>query len=65
MLLTLGLPAGVVELDMIERARAKREWELTLPVVTDRASFEKRLKMMEEMEMREWQDRETEIKRYS
>lgn len=58
-----GLPAGMAELEMIERARIKRAWEQTLPKVTDTASFEKRLKMMEEMELQEWKEREDEIKR--
>ncbi|KAI8813718.1 solute carrier, TRAMD3 or PAT1-domain-containing protein [Cladochytrium replicatum] len=56
-----GLPVGVAELEIIERARAKRAWEESLPKVVDRASFEKRLRMMEEMELLEWQEREEEI----
>ncbi|RKP21349.1 hypothetical protein ROZALSC1DRAFT_20590, partial [Rozella allomycis CSF55] len=58
-----GLPVSIAELDMIERARAKREWEKTLPEVVDDESFERRLKMMEEMEIIEWQEREREIER--
>lgn len=53
----------MAELEMIERARIKRVWEASLPVVTDQASFERRLKMMEEMEVKEWEEREVEIKR--
>jgi hypothetical protein len=59
-----GLPAGVIEVEMIERARLKREWEKSLPKVTDDASFKRRLEMMEEMEMLEWKEREDEIKKY-
>ncbi|ORZ37970.1 solute carrier, TRAMD3 or PAT1-domain-containing protein [Catenaria anguillulae PL171] len=58
-----GLPAGLQEVEMIERARAKREWEKTLPAVTDDASFQRRLRMMEAMELSEWAEREKEIKR--
>ncbi|KAJ3192923.1 Cilia- and flagella-associated protein 91, partial [Irineochytrium annulatum] len=58
-----GLPAGMSELEMIERARAKRAWEATLPKVVDQDSFERRLKMMEEMELKEWEEREHEIRR--
>ncbi|KAJ3033926.1 Cilia- and flagella-associated protein 91 [Rhizophlyctis rosea] len=58
-----GLPAGLAELEMIERARAKRAWEASLPKVVDQESFEKRLRMMEEMELREWREREDEIRR--
>ncbi|KAJ3128754.1 Cilia- and flagella-associated protein 91 [Physocladia obscura] len=59
----MGLPAGMVELEMIERARIKRAWEAMLPQVVDKETFEKRLKMMEEMELQEWQEREEEIRR--
>ncbi|KAI9353251.1 solute carrier, TRAMD3 or PAT1-domain-containing protein [Zopfochytrium polystomum] len=59
----MGLPAGMAELEMIERARAKRAWEAQLPKVVDEETFQKRLKMMEEMELKEWQEREDEIKR--
>lgn len=58
-----GLPVGPAELEMIERARAKRVWEAALPPVTDAESYQKRLKMMEEMELKEWEYREAEIKR--
>jgi hypothetical protein len=59
-----GLPVGMAELEMIERARQKREWEKSLPEVTDQESFEKRLRMMEEMELKEWKERELEIRRF-
>ncbi|KAI9209223.1 solute carrier, TRAMD3 or PAT1-domain-containing protein [Polychytrium aggregatum] len=58
-----GLPVGMAELEMIERARSKRAWEATLPKVVDQESFEKRLRMMEEMELKEWQEREEEIRK--
>ena len=58
-----GLPVGPAELEMIERARAKRIWEASLPPVTDAESYQKRLKMMEDMELKEWAYREQEIKR--
>ncbi|KAJ3288033.1 Cilia- and flagella-associated protein 91 [Rhizoclosmatium sp. JEL0117] len=59
----MGLPVGMVELEMIERARIKRAWEAMLPQVVDKETFERRLRMMEEMELKEWQEREDEIKR--
>ncbi len=37
---------------MIERARAKRAWEKTLPSLNDPNSLDKRMQMMEEQEMR-------------
>ena len=58
-----GLPAGMAELELIERARIKRVWEAALPKVVDKETFEIRLKMIEEMELMEWREREKEIKR--
>ena len=46
-----GLPAGLAEVEMIERARAKRAWEATLPPVDDVEHMDERLRMMEEREM--------------
>ena len=57
------MPAGRAEVEMIERARQKREFENTLPPTTDEASFELRRAMMEEQELREWNEREKEIDR--
>jgi len=56
-----GLPVGLAEIEMIERARLKRAWEATLPKVVDKKSYQKRLKMMEAMELQEWKEREEEI----
>ncbi|XP_007532174.1 cilia- and flagella-associated protein 91 isoform X1 [Erinaceus europaeus] len=58
-----GLPAGKAEVEMIERAREKRAWEATLPPLSDIAQFEKRRKMMNEMERKEWAFREQEIEK--
>ncbi len=58
-----GLPVGAAEVEMIERARAKREFEQSLPPTTDEASFQIRRQMMEEQESREWKARESEIDR--
>ncbi|KAJ7382032.1 Cilia- and flagella-associated protein 91 [Desmophyllum pertusum] len=58
-----GLPAGLAEVEMIERARAKRAWEATLPALNDADNLEKRKKMMDEQERREWSFREEEIEK--
>ena len=58
-----GLPAGLAEVEMIERARAKRAWEATLPPLGDPTQWEKRRRMMEEQERKEWAFRETEIEK--
>lgn len=58
-----GLPAGLAEVEMIERARAKRAWEASLPPLSDLDSLEKRRKMMDEQERREWEFRESEIEK--
>jgi hypothetical protein len=56
-----GLPAGLAQVIMIERARAKRAWEATLPPLSDMSQIEKRRRMMEEQECLEWSYREEEI----
>ena len=58
-----GLPAGLAEVEMIERARAKRAWEATLPPLNDPSQWDKRRRMMEEQERKEWSFREEEIEK--
>jgi len=58
-----GLPAGLAEVEMIERARAKRIWEKTLPPLSDVTQLDRRQKMMDEMETKEWAIREQEIEK--
>ncbi|KAK1902510.1 Cilia- and flagella-associated protein 91 [Dissostichus eleginoides] len=58
-----GLPVGLAEVEMIERARAKRAWEATLPPLDDLSQLDKRRRMMEEMEVKEWAFREGEIQK--
>lgn len=48
---------------MVERARAKRAWEKTLPSLSDVTHLPQRLKMMQEQEAREWAWREGEIQK--
>ena len=56
-----GLPAGLNEVKMIERARAKREFDASLPPMTDEISLALRKKMMGEQELRDWNVREEQI----
>ena len=49
---------------MIERARAKRAWEASLPPLDDLEQMDKRRRMMEEQERKEWAFREQEIEKY-
>ncbi|MCJ8732841.1 hypothetical protein PDJAM_G00215890 [Pangasius djambal] len=58
-----GLPAGLDEVEMIERARKKRAWEATLPPLNDLTQLDKRKRMMDEMERKEWAFREQEIEK--
>ncbi|XP_074783836.1 cilia- and flagella-associated protein 91 [Athene noctua] len=58
-----GLPAGLVEVEMIECAREKRAWEATLPAMDNASQITKRRKMMEDMERKEWAFREQEIEK--
>lgn len=57
------MPAGLAEVKMIERARAKRVWEASLPPLHDLSQLDKRRRMMEEMEAKEWAFREGEIEK--
>ncbi|KAL3920948.1 MAG: hypothetical protein SGPRY_005072 [Prymnesium sp.] len=56
-----GLPAGMNEVRMIERARDKRTFEASLPPMTDESSLALRRKMMSEQELRDWGVREDQI----
>ena len=58
-----GLPAGLAEVEMIERARAKRAFEASLPPIDgdNPKSFDIRRKLMAEQELKEWEEREREI----
>nr|XP_009940160.1 PREDICTED: protein MAATS1 [Opisthocomus hoazin] len=58
-----GLPAGLAEVEMIERAREKRGWEATLPAMDSASRIAKRKKMMDDMERKEWAFREQEIEK--
>lgn len=58
-----GLPAGLDEVEMIERARKKRAWEASLPPLKDFTQLDKRKRMMDEMERKEWAFREKEIEK--
>ncbi|XP_060733143.1 cilia- and flagella-associated protein 91-like [Tachysurus vachellii] len=58
-----GLPAGLDEVEMIERARQKRVWEATLPPLSDPTQLDKRKRMINEMEAKEWAFREQEIEK--
>ncbi|MEE6519532.1 hypothetical protein FKM82_031401 [Ascaphus truei] len=58
-----GLPAGLAEIEMIERAREKRAWEATLPPLSDLSQLETRRKMMDEHERMEWALREQDIEK--
>lgn len=58
-----GLPAGLAEVEMIERARMKRAWEANLPPLNDLSQLDKRGRMIEEMERKEWAFREKEIEK--
>ncbi|NXO34059.1 CFA91 protein, partial [Locustella ochotensis] len=58
-----GLPAGQAEMEIIDRIREKRAWEAALPPMDSPSNIAKRLKMMEDMERKEWAYREEEIEK--
>jgi hypothetical protein len=57
-----GLPASMVEMDLIDQMRDKRAFENALPPTSDEACFALRRRLMEEQEHRQWNNRETVIK---
>jgi hypothetical protein len=59
---TNGLPPGLAEVEMLEKARLKRAYEASLPPLHDAARLPLRQRMMEEWENAEWEAREQEIK---
>ena len=58
-----GLPAGAAEAEHIEKMRAKRAFEASLPPLSDASSLPLRKRLMEEWEEAEWAEREMEIAR--
>lgn len=59
----VDLPANIDELDMIENNREKTWFEDALPPISDEISFILRRKLMEEQELRDWNNKENEIKK--
>ena len=57
------MPAGAAEAEHIEKMRAKRAFEASLPPLSDAASLPLRKRLMEEWEEAEWAEREMEIAR--
>mmetsp|Transcript_25108 Transcript_25108/g.78157 ORF Transcript_25108/g.78157 Transcript_25108/m.78157 type:complete len:705 (+) Transcript_25108:91-2205(+) len=57
-----GLPATLAELQIIERTRQKRVFQMMLPPPTDEFNLEVRMQLMEAQEFRDWADRERQIK---
>ena len=60
-----GLPATMDEMEYIQIQREKIAFENALPPTSDESSFLLRRKLMEEQEFKEWNKRETEIKKYT
>ena len=58
-----GAPLGAADVDRVERARAKRAFEASLPPLSDTAALPLRRRLMEEWEEAEWAEREREIAR--
>ena len=55
------LPAGLAEVEKIEKMREKRAFKASLPPLSDLSQMGLRKKMLEEWERREWENREQEI----
>lgn len=56
-----ALPVGRAEVEAIERARRRRAIEEALPPITDEASFSMRKRLMVELELESFQNRESEM----
>ncbi|CAK9806052.1 Cilia- and flagella-associated protein 91 [Anthophora quadrimaculata] len=56
-----GLPVGLHELEIINRMRKKRAWEVILPPMDTPANIKKRTAMINALEIDEWAFRESEI----
>lgn len=57
-----GLPAGLEEVQLIQKLREKRAFEASLPTGTDEASLQQRKRMLEQRELQEWATREEEMR---
>ena len=57
-----GLPASMIEMDLIEKMREYKAFQNALPPTSDEACFTLRRRLMEEQEHREWNAREADIK---
>eukprot|EP01064_Diplonema_japonicum_P034282 TRINITY_DN7064_c0_g1_i1.p1 TRINITY_DN7064_c0_g1~~TRINITY_DN7064_c0_g1_i1.p1 ORF type:complete len:677 (+),score=168.14 TRINITY_DN7064_c0_g1_i1:60-2033(+) len=57
-----GLPAGLAEIEMIDRVKRRTQVESELPQSGDDAAMNTRLKALEELEQVEWNEREEHIK---
>ena len=57
-----GLPAGVGEVEMIDRVQRRKRVEAMLPQGNDEASTNQRLIELEKLEKLEWEEREAHIK---
>ena len=59
-----GLPAGLAEVEMIDRIRRRNKVQANLPQGNDPASMGKRLYALESLERTEWGEREDHIKKF-
>ena len=57
-----GLPAGLGEVEMIDRVRRRKDVEANLPQGNDNASMQLRLAQLETLEKAEWEEREAHIR---
>lgn len=56
-----GGQIGMEELKIIDKVRRRRKVEQELPLGTEKDAFDQRVKMLKQLEMEEWNEREVEI----
>src|SRR3989338_2775412 len=54
---------GLDEIKFIDKTRRRRQVEENLPSGTEKEQFDKRVQMLKELEMKEWEEREEEIQK--
>jgi hypothetical protein len=58
-----GLPGSLEEVELVQKLRERRAFEASIPTGTDEESLRVRARMLEERELRDWEDREKQMQK--